>query len=40
MVKCFKAVENAESNPGRKNYYFQEFGLVENCLPILIEKNC
>ena len=38
MDKCLKAVENVESNPGWKNYHFQKFGLVENCL--LDTFNC
>ena len=32
MDKCFKAVENEESNPGQKNNHFQIFDHVENCL--------
>ena len=26
-------MENAEPKPGKKNYYFQDFGFLGNCLP-------
>ena len=32
IEECLKAEENVKPYPGRKNYHFQKFVLVENCL--------
>ena len=35
IEECLKAEENVKPYPGRKNYHFQKFVLVENCLLVI-----